>query len=46
MDTLANSQDFKDVEITVSEALVNDTRKGKIGLFILCVIFDILCFVS
>ena len=39
MYTLGKIQDGKEVELTVAEALANDKREGKIGLFNLCDIF-------
>ena len=39
MSTLGKSQEGEEEELTVPYALVNDKRKGNMGLLNLCVIF-------
>ena len=39
MDALVMSKEREEEELTVSKALVNNKRKGKMGLLNLCVIF-------
>ena len=39
MDTLGDSQEGEEEELTVPEALVNDKRKSKMELLNLCVTF-------
>ena len=44
MTTLVNSQGNEEEELTIPEALVKDTRKGKIRLLHLCVMLTCVCF--